>query len=194
MENKKPGLFGKIWHSIREMCRKCMVSLKRRPQMIPLIALAVTFIYYSFNLTHISDTTARIQGPNMGLACFATMLFSMLSFLCCLNAFPYRKKPVVVIEVLLYVMLVIIGFADYTYMNAILASINRADNPVVITQQTIYIKQAYDCLRNHMVMLIISAVLVATLPLYTKLLRKVKTSIDVEDNGEMGEIDIADED
>ena len=42
--------------------------------------------------------------------------------------------------------------------------------------------------------LIITAVLVATLPFYTKLLRKIKTSIEVEDNGEMGEIDISGED
>ncbi len=187
MDKKKPNPIAEMW-------RKFLVSLKRRPQMIPLVALSLTFVYYSFNLTHISDTTARIQGANMGLAGFATMLFSMLSFLCCLNAFPYRKKPVIPMVVLLYVMFVIIGFADFTYMNAILASMRRANNPVVVTQQTIYIKYAYDCLRNHMVFLIITAVLVATLPIYTKLLRKIKTSIEVEDNGEMGEIDISGED
>ena len=159
MDKKKPNPISEMW-------RKFLVSLKRRPQMIPLVALTLTFVYYSFNLTNISNTTARIQSPNMGLAGFATMLFSMLSFLCCLNAFPYRKKPVVPMVVLL----------------------------VTITNQTIYIKHAYDCLGLHRIFLIVTAVLVATLPVYTKLLRKIKTSIEVEDNGEMGEIDIAGED
>ncbi len=187
MEKKKPNPLKEAW-------RKFLVSLKRRPQMIPLVALTIAFVYYSFNLTNISNTTARIQGPNMGLAGFATMLFSMLSFLCCLNGFPYRKKPVVPMVVLLYVMLAIIAFADFTYLGAITASINRADNPVVVTEQTIYIKHAFDCLRIHMVMLGVTAVLTVLLPVYTKLLRKIKTSIDVEDNGEMGQIDIAGED
>ena len=187
MDKKKPNPISEMW-------RKFLVSLKRRPQMIPLVALTLTFVYYSFNLTNISNTTARIQSANMGLAGFATMLFSMLSFLCCLNAFPYRKKPVVPMVVLLYVMFVIIGFADTVYINAILAAVSRAENPVTITNQTIYIKHAYDCLGLHRIFLIITAVLVATLPVYTKLLRKIKTSIEVEDNGEMDEIDIAGED
>ena len=187
MDNKKPNPISEMW-------RKFLVSLKRRPQMIPLVALSLTFVYYSFNLTNVSNTTARIQGSNMGLAGFATMLFSMLSFLCCLTAFPYRKKPVIPMMVLLYVMFVIIGFADTVYINAILAAVTRAENRVEITTQTIYIKHAYDCLRTHRVLLIVTAVLVAALPLYTKWLRKIKTSIEVEDNGEMGEIDISGED
>ena len=187
MEKKKPNPLKEAW-------RKFLVALKRRPQMIPLVALVITFVWYSFNLTNISDTTARIQGANMGLAGFATMLFSMLSFLCCLNGFPYRKKPVVPMVVLLYVMLAIIAFADFTYIGAIAVAISRPDNPVVVTEQTIYIKHAYDCLGVHRILLIITAVLVATLPFYTKLLRKIKTSIEVEDNGEMGEIDISGED
>ncbi len=187
MEKKKPNPIAEMW-------RKFLVSIKRRPQMIPLVALSLTFVYYSFNLTHISDTTARIQGANMGLAGFATMLFSMLSILCCMNAFPYRKKPVIPMIVLLYVMIGIILFADYKYMNAILYAISRPENPVVITESTIFIKQAYDCLRLHTVFLIITAVLVATLPIYSKLLRKIKTSIEVEDNGNMGAIDIEGDD
>ena len=184
MDKKKPNPISEMW-------RKFLVSLKRRPQMIPLVALTLTFVYYSFNLTNISNTTARIQSPHMGLAGFATMLFSMLSFLCCLNAFPYRKKPVIPMMVLLYVMFVIIGFADTVYINAILAAVSRAENAVPVTD---YIKHAYDCLRLHRIFLIVTAVLVATLPVYTKLLRKIKTSIEVEDNGEMGEIDISGED
>ena len=77
-----------------EFLRRFFVALKRQPSMIALVVLIIAFFYYSLNLTHISDTTAKIQGPGMGLSGFATMLFSMLSLVCFLNAFPKRKKPV----------------------------------------------------------------------------------------------------
>ena len=51
-----------------EFLRKKLVSLKRKPQVIALAVLAVAFVYYSLNLTKISNTTAKIQGPGMGLS------------------------------------------------------------------------------------------------------------------------------
>ena len=49
-----------------EFLRKFVVGLKRSPQTIPLVVLVIAFLVYSMNLTHISDTTAKIQGPGMG--------------------------------------------------------------------------------------------------------------------------------
>ena len=77
---------------LKESFRKLLVSLKRRPHMIPLLVFALAFLVYSLNLMNISDTTAKIQGKGMGLCGFATMLFSLLSLLCFLNAFPHRKR------------------------------------------------------------------------------------------------------
>lgn len=185
MEKKNGGL--------KEAWRKFLVSLKRRPQNIPLVALVVAFVFYSLNLMHISDTTARIQGPGMGLAGFATMLFSMLSFMCFLNAFPYRKKPNVPMVVLMFVLLGIVIFADSYYISAILAAVNRAENPITVTQSTIYIAKAYSNLYIHIVLLCVAIALVLLLPVYSKLLRKIKTSIDVGDNGSMEAIDLSGE-
>lgn len=186
MEKKKSGGPKEAW-------RKFLVSLKRRPQNIPLVALVVAFLYYSLNLMHVSDTTARIQGPGMGLAGFATMLFSMLSFMCFLNAFPYRKKPVVPMVVLMFVMLGIVIFADAYYISAILTAVTRADNPIKVTASTMYINSAYSCLYTHIILLCVAIALVLLLPVYTKLLRKIKTSIDVGDNGSMEAIDLSGE-
>lgn len=177
----------------KEAWRKFLVAIKRRPQMIPLAALVVAFLFYSLNMMHISNTTARIQGPGMGLAGFATMLFSMLSFMCCLNAFPYRKKPVIPMVVIMFVMLAIIIFADAYYLNAIYAAVNRVDNPIAVTESTIYIIYAEYYLWVHIYILIAAIALIATLPIYSKLLRKIKTSIDVGDNGSMEAIDISSE-
>ena len=177
----------------KERWRKFLVSLKRRPQMIPLAVFVVAFLFYSMNLMYVSDTTARIQGPGMGLAGFATMLFSMLSFMCFLNAFPYRKKPNIPMVALMFAMIAIVIFADAYYMMSIFNAINRADNPITLTAQTSYIAHAYSYLNIHIIILAVGVVLTLLLPVYSKWLRKIKTSIDVGDNGSMEAIDISGE-
>ena len=193
MEKTKQSLGSRFAAWCKERWRRFLVSLKRRPQMIPLVVFVVAFVFYSLNLMHISDTTARIQGPGMGLAGFATMLFSMLSFMCFLNAFPYRKKPNVPMIVLMFAMLAIIIFADVYYINGILSAVNRPDNPIVVTEATIFIMYADWYLRIHIGILAVGIVLTALLPVYSKWLRKIKTSIDVGDNGDLEAIDISGE-
>ena len=186
MEQKKNRGLKEIW-------RKFLVSLKRRPQMIPLAVFVIGFLFYSLNLMYISDTTARIQGPGMGLAGFATMLFSMLSFMCFINAFPYRKKPNMPMVVLMFVLIAIVIFADAYYNSTIWAAITRADNPIKVTADTSYIAFAEYYLRIHIGILAVGIVLTLLLPVYSKWLRKIKTSIDVGDNGSMEAIDISGE-
>lgn len=178
---------------IKEFFRKIAVSVKRKPQNIPTVAMAITFLYYSLNLTSISNTTAKIQGDNMGLAGFATMLFSILSLVVILNAFPKRQKPNVFMLVVLFVMFGIIILADIVYDMRIMTALTREENRLEITQATIYIYNAYNIVMIHAVLTGIDALLVATLPLYRKLLAKINTSIDVEGNGNLEEIDISQE-
>ena len=178
---------------LKEVWRKFLVSIKRRPQMIPLAVFVVAFLFYSLNMMYISDTTARIQGAGMGLAGFATMLFSMLSFMCFLNAFPYRKKPNIPMVVLMFAMNAIVIFSDVYYMMAIYSANKRADNPIIVTDSTIYILHAYNYLNIHIIILAVAVVLTLLLPVYSKWLRKIKTSIDVVDNGAMEAIDISGE-
>lgn len=177
----------------KERWRKFLVALKRRPQRIPLVMLCITFLYYALNMTTFSNTTAKIQGSGMGLCGFCVMLFSMLSFMCCMNAFPYRKKVNKPMLILLLVMFAIIAAADVIYMNAIVSAVNRADNPIVVTEATAYIAYAHSYCRVHLVLLAITAALVLLLPVYSKWIRKIKTSIEVEDNGSMEAIDISGE-
>lgn len=177
-----------------EFLRKFFVALKRRPSTIALVVLLIAFFQYSLNLTHISDTTAKIQGPGMGLCGFATMLFSMLSLVCFLNAFPRRKKPVYAMVILMMLMFAVIIFCDVYYSNLIMTALNRADNPIKLDASTIYIAQAYNVLQTHIVILGIGVALVLLMPLYTKLLRKINTSVTVEDYGKLQAIDISGED
>ena len=188
MEKNKSG------GGLKEAFRKFLVALKRRPSMIPLAVVVIAFLVYSLNLMYVSDTTSLIQGSNMGLAGFATMLFSMLSFLVFMNTFPYRKKTNMLMLVILYAMIAIIIFSDVYYLNGINAALTREVNPITITAQTAYIAYAQYYLQIHIGVLVVAAVLIALLPVYTKMLRAIKTSIEVEDNGEMGAIDLSGDD
>ena len=154
-----------------EFLRKFFVALKRKPSTIALVVLFIAFLYYSLNLTQISNTTAKIQGPGMGLCGFATMLFSMLMF-------------------------GVIIFCDVHYMGLIDAARFRAENPIVIDAGTLYIANAYNMLYNHIIILGVGIALTLLLltPVYNKLLGLINTSYTVEDYGKLQEIDISGED
>lgn len=175
---------------IKEFIRKFFVSLKRGPQNIALVVLAAAFIVYSLNLTSIADTTAKVNLANMGQCEFAAMLFSILAFVCFLRAFPKRQKPSVAMIVLVFVMLAILIFVDVVYYSRIIQSV--ADG-MAITSKTAYIAVAQNIIVVHITLIAATAVLLATLPVYSKVLKKINTSIDVEDNGELEAIDISGE-
>ena len=177
--------------AVKEFFRKQIVTLKRNPQNIPMAMLLISFVYYSLNLTNMSNTTAKIQGVGMGLCQFCIMLFSLLSIVCMLNAFPSRKKPVYPMVALMFVMFGIMIYADIHFCNGIMAALTRAESPIVLDVNTLYIANAYNMLQTFVVLIGITAVLVLTLPIYSKWIRKINTSVDVEDNGDMAQIEIS---
>ena len=181
MNKKKPG-------GVKEFFRKKIVSLKRKPQTIPMLVLAVAFLVYSLNLTHVSDTTAKIQLAGMGLSGFCTMLFSLLSFVCFLNAYPHRKKTNIPMLLLMFLMLGILIGCDTFYMGQITKAITRADHPIVVDANTAYITQAYDMLGLHRIIVAVGAVLTLLVPALRKLLKKINTSLPVEEGMQMEEI------
>ena len=175
-----------------ESLRKFIVSLKRKPQNIAMVALVVSFLVYSLNLTSISNTTAKIQGTGMGFSGFCTMLFSILSFVCFLNAFPYRKKVNMPMLVLMFVMFAIVVGCDWFYLGAITRAITRAESPISVSDFP-YVASAQGTLRTHIILVGITTLLIITMPLYKKALRRIKTSVEVEDNGKLDAIDISGE-
>ena len=177
-----------------EFVRKWLVSLKRKPQMIALAVLAAAFVYYSLNLTQVSNTTAKIYGSGMGLAEFATMLLSILSLVCFLNAFPHRKKTNIPMLVLMFIMVGIVISCDFFYGSRITEAVTRADNPISADGPNIYITRAANMLKVHTVLLIVGAALTALLPLYRPLIKRINTNVAVEENEHMGTIDISGED
>lgn len=177
---------------VKEYIRKKIVALKRNPSVIPLTVLIISFLYFSLNLTVVSNTTAKIQGSGMGLCQFTVTLLSMLSMVCMLNAFPRRKKANMPMVILMFIMFAVMIYADFHYVGRITAAMTREVSPIVIDAGTAYIEKARNMLNIHMLIVAVTALLVATLPVYAKLLRKIKTSIEVEDNGQMAAIELED--
>ncbi len=178
---------------MKEFVRKMLISLKRRPQIIPGIALAAALLVYSLNLTKISDTTAKIQGKNMGLCGFITMLFSILVFVCFLNAFPKRGKANVPMLVLMYVIFAVIAVADYFYHLRIVEAMAKEEFQRVLNDSP-YIYAADRIVLIHIILIGVVAVLIALLPVYGKWFKKFNTSVNVEGYAKLDEIDISGED
>lgn len=176
----------------KEFIRKILVSVKKNPQMLPLLALTVSFLVYSLNLTSISNTTAKIYGTHMGLCSFVTMLFSMLTYVCMFSAYPKRKKPNWALIALMLVMYAAIIYADTFYLGRITAASTRAESPIDIAKYD-YIGTAVKILKAHIVTTVITMAAVVVEPLYAKLVKKINTSVEIEDNGELGAIDLSDE-
>ena len=112
---------------LKESIRKSLVSLKRKPQMIAMVVLVLAFVYYSFNLTIISNTTAYINLPGMGLSGFTIMLLSVLLLVCFLNAFPHRKPVNIPMLALMFVMIGCVTFAGFYYSGRIDEALVNAD-------------------------------------------------------------------
>jgi len=72
-----------------------------------------------------------------------------------------------------------------------MAALTRAESPIKLDVNTQYIADAYNMLQTFVVLIGITAGLVVTLPFYSKLIRKINTSVDVEDNGDMAQIEIS---
>lgn len=175
---------------MKEFLRKRVVALKRKPQTIPLVVLALAFVYYSLNLTNVSDTTAKIQGTGMGLSGFVTMLFSTLSLVCFLNTFPHRKKVNIPMLILTVAMLGVLIFCDFYYLGCITQAVTRTNNPISMEGANSYIADVSVMLKVHVGILLAGLALLALLPVYSKLIRRINTSVEVEANENMGEIEL----
>ncbi|MBQ2505416.1 MAG: hypothetical protein II526_03520, partial [Erysipelotrichaceae bacterium] len=156
---------------------------------IPLCMMVIAFIVYSFNLTKISNTTAVVNQTYMGLCEFVIMLFSVLAFVCFLNAYPKRQKPIVPMVILLYVLEIIILIADVVYIS----KINAGLQTIQINASRQFIPQAKSMLTVHIVLVVISIVLITLIPVIGKALNKIDTSVTLTGNDDVA-IELTDDD
>lgn len=179
----------------KEFIRKFFVGLKRNPHNIAMLMILISFVFYSLNLTNIADTTAKVMGKNMGQCEFVSMLLGMLAFVCFIRAFPRREKPKMAMIVLTILMDGAMIFCDILYNIRINQALTRVDPaPIVINEENTYILTAQSIVSVHIILLIVTIALIVLLPVYSKFIKKINTSIDVAGNDDLGSIDIGDED
>ena len=167
------NFFVKLGKDLKESFRKLIVSLKRRPHNIAFVMLLVSFVQYSFNLTDI----------------FIIMLFTTLAIVCFLNAFPKRQKPRWIMVALYVVLIGIVIACDFLYADAAAKSLASGDFDaskypfVPIAQKTVV---------TNAILLGVTLLLTATIPVYGKLLKKINTSIELEYTDTSNQVELAD--
>lgn len=192
--------------AVKEKLRKAAVSLKRKPHMIPLAVLVFAFLWYSLQLTQVSDATAFINASGMGLCGFITMLFSILGLVCYGYSFPHRKKPVAWRLILTFLLFFAVIAADLIYMKTLVnrvyqdlaySTAQETLNTLSVFPKVIRLQTKHGIVRLltvHMVIVGAGLLLTALLPAYIPLLRKIKTSVNVVGNEDMCSIELAEDD
>lgn len=193
--NSKAPLGKRAGAALKEWWRKKIVGLKRKPQSIPLFVLAVTTVYFMLVLFVISQAIkASYTDPHTaatGICIFVTTLLSLLVLVSLMNAFPKRKKPNVFFIVLVFAMVAAMIVCDVVYyvqMNACLENILNPETSDMF--KTVSAAQPYVIV--HIILLGVSAVIFALLPVYSRLIKKINTSVVLESATEnmQGNIDI----
>lgn len=180
--SKIKSFFVALGKKCKEAVRRFFVVLKKKPDLIPIAALVASFLLYSLNLTSVSNTTAKIYGAHMGLCSFVSMLMMILSFVCMLGAYPKRQKPKWIMIALMTVMYLIVIAADVFYYIRIETALTREINPIAITTNTMYIWEAQNLMVYHIMSVLGIIVLMYLEPVLARLIRKIKTSVEVESN------------
>ena len=191
---KKPSKGSRFKASAKEWFRKKIVALKIRPHVIPLIVLLITSVVFMLSLFKFSGAVYKTADENetagSGICIFISTLLSLLVLVSFLNAFPKRKKPNLFFIVLVGVMIAAMVACDVVYyvkMNAC-----KESQPVL----AVNIDPAQTLVLVHIILLGVSSLIFALLPVYSRLIRKINTSIKVDSATEhMGEkIDIEEDD
>jgi magnesium-transporting ATPase (P-type) len=184
-EKKKVGFKA----GFKEWGRKKIVGLKRSPQNIALLFITVTSIYYLISLYTLSKGAYPISNLEyIGLFVFINTLLSILVFVSFLNAFPKRKKPVIPMIVLVFVMIAVMIVCDIMFYVKVSDLIAKATRPY--SEKAIYTSLPLTMV--HVILLAVCAVLFALTPVFGKLINKINTRVELESTSENmnGQIDI----
>jgi phosphoglycerol transferase MdoB-like AlkP superfamily enzyme len=177
--------FQNLIPKIKEWFRKKLVTLKRRPFFIPLLMIIISCLVLNLSLTSYSNTVAQINLPGMGLTLFVLTLCSYLSVISFATAFPNRKKPKIASVVLVCLMILIsIGcqllLQYFIYYGTVLV-------------ENMYILKAKNNSLTHIICNGVSLLLVVTMPLYSKLLKKINTRVKTDDEIFIEGLELAEE-
>ena len=178
---------------VKEWFRKKIVALKRKPQTIALLVLAITTIYFMLALYTFSQAIniSYEETSATGICIFISTLVSLLVLVSFLNAFPKRKKANIFFVVLVFLMIGGMVACDLVYYIQMSNYMGTISNP---SASTVYatINKAQPYMIVHVVLLGVSAIVFALTPVFKILINKINTQVKLESATENmhGEIDI----
>lgn len=193
VQNEKKD--SKFKAGFKEWFRKFIVKLKHQTQLIPLVLIVITSVVYLCMLSTFSIMVDGNSGiSSTGITVFVNTLVSVLVIVMFLNAFPKRKKVnkvalgavfamlalLIVMDILFYTN--ITGYAAKNYTNPNRFYSSDSSIPASLTNSIV-----------HIVLVAIDIVVLATMPLYQKAIRKINTQKEVESSETKEEIDIVEE-
>lgn len=181
--------------AIKERCRKFIVKLKRNTKLIPYTYLIIIMFLWLIWLFTFSRSVAELSKAEWGgMSIFLTTLFSILSVAVFGSAFPKRKKTNVALLCVLFAFLIIVILSQVLYHEKVGEYIKYGSNfNAEDLAKRPYLEQSLNLSIAVMVLYGIGILLVATLPLYKKLLLKINTRKDLEENKLSEEIDTSEE-
>ena len=174
---------------MKNFLRRTLITLKYRPSVIALVVFLAAFVVYSFNYFSVSTAINTYHGKHMGLCSFIVFLGSLLGMLTLINAFPKRKRANVPMLVIACVLIAAVIAADIGYIVSVMKVI-KDENGIWHGEVGDIAKKAISIMTSDIVMMGVVAILLAFMPLYGKLLKKIKTNVEIDDNGELKKIDI----
>ena len=179
--------------NLKERWRKFLVNTKRKPQRIAFFPLIISTILWMIGLVYCGQATIYDDISGMGLCIFINTMFSILTLLLFMNTFPKRAKHMnYIMLALTFVFMAVMLTCDivwYVKSNPVhMDAYNNAtsDSALAAIKPGL---NAFPFVITHIVFVAISVVLLATLPLYKKLILKINTSKVVEENKLSEEID-----
>ena len=165
-----------------EWLRKKIVYVKRNPSIIPLIFMVISCLVFNLNLEDYSRTTLALLMDTMGLTLFAISLFSYLAIVTYLSAYPKRQKPSYV-KIILSILMIAGSIAlELYYHHLIIVKTQTGPAIIQITADKYFILNAMKYSIIHVILLSITLILMLTLPIYSKWIKKINTTIQLEES------------
>ncbi len=168
---------------IKEFFRKRLVHLKRKPEILPMLAVMISCMVYTFNLSSFSTAAIFCNDYYVAILVFVITLLSFLSIFTYLGAHDKKgvKVPMLVLSLVQIAALIVMDILCYIPLNR---------DAVAESERIELAKAAKDSV-NHIIWLGVTFVLIVLKPVYGKLLNKIDTTIP--DDEFAGEIETAEE-
>lgn len=183
-KSKGPSKGNKFGAALKEWFRKRVVKLKRNTKTIPYVYLIIIMFLWLIWLFTFSRTIAGMAKVEWGgMAIFLTTLFSILSVAVFGSAFPKRKKTNIVMLCVLFAFLIIVILSQvlyYVMVNDYVLHGSEFDAEDLAARP--YIGKSLTLSIVVMVLYGFGIILIATLPLYKKLIQKINTRKVLEEN------------